>query len=95
MATTLIWTSRAKEQLNKVLNDLYENSPALSESWTNELDKKLTLLADFPEMGRLVPRHELYFYREILVGRYRVKYVYLIDTIYLASIRHQASNAKD
>lgn len=86
---------RAKEHLNNVLNDLYEISPALSESWTDELDKKLALLADFPEMGRLVPKHELYFYREILVGRYRVKYIYLIDTIYLISIRHQASNAKD
>ncbi|WP_461044291.1 type II toxin-antitoxin system RelE/ParE family toxin [Spirosoma harenae] len=53
------------------------------------------MLADFPEMGRLVPKHELYFYREILVGRYRVKYVYLIDTIYLVSIRHQASNSKE
>ncbi|ADB36230.1 type II toxin-antitoxin system RelE/ParE family toxin [Spirosoma linguale] len=95
MATTIIWMPRAKEHLNKVLNDLYEISPTSSETWTDELDKKLALLGDFPEMGRLVPRHELYFYREILVGRYRVKYVFLIDTIYLVSIRHQASNMKD
>ena len=95
MATTIIWMPRAKEHLNEILSDLYEISPALSESWTDELDKKLGLLADFPEMGRLVPKHELYFYREILVGRYRVRYIYLIDTIYLASIRHQASNSND
>jgi len=95
MATTLTWTPRAKEHLNKVLNDLYEISPGLPETWTDELDKKLALLIDFPEMGKLVPRHELYFYREVLVGRYRVKYVYLIDTIYIVSIRHQASNTKE
>ncbi len=95
MAATIGWTARAKEHLNKVLNDLYELSPTLSENWTDELNKKLNLLAEFPEMGRLVPRPELYFYREILVGRYLVKYVFLIDTIYIVSIRHQASNAKD
>ena len=52
---------RAKEHLNGVLTKLYEFSPASSESWTDELDKKLTLLANFPEMGRLVPKHDLYF----------------------------------
>lgn len=95
MTVTIIWTDRAKEHLSKVLSDLYELSPALSESWTDELEKKLALLTNFLEMGRLVPRHDLYFYREILVGRYRVKYVYLIDTVYLISIRHQASNSRD
>lgn len=95
MTATVVWTDRAKEHLNNVLSDLYESSPALSESWTDELEKKLALLTNFPEMGRLVPRHDLYFYREILVGRYRVKCVYLIDTVYLVSIRHQASNSKD
>lgn len=93
--TNLIWTARAKEHLNEVLGDLYEFSPELPEKWTNELDRKLALLVSFPEMGRLVPKHDLYFYRELLVGRYRVKYVYLIDTIYISSIRHQASNPKD
>gem|GEM_PF-6879180 len=33
--TTLFWTDRAKEHLSKVLNDLYEVSPNLSETWTN------------------------------------------------------------
>jgi len=93
--TTLFWTDRAKEHLSKVLNDLYEVSPNLSETWTDELNKKLALLVSFPEMGRLVPNHDLYFYRELLIGRYRVKYVYLIDAIYISSIRHQASNAKN
>jgi len=61
MATALIWTPRAKEHLNNVLIDLYEISPAVSETWTDEPDKKLSLLAEFPEMGRLVPKHDLYF----------------------------------
>lgn len=95
MTTSILWLPRAKEHLTKVLDDLYEISLGLSESWTDELEKKLDLLALFPEMGRMVPKHELYFYREILVGRYRVRYIYLIDTIYLVSIRHQASNTKD
>jgi plasmid stabilization system protein ParE len=44
---------RTKEHLNTILNDLYEISPALSESWTVELEKKLSLLTNFPEMGSL------------------------------------------
>ena len=95
MSASIVWLPLAEEHLNKILNDLYEITSPLAESWTDELDKKLALLSSFPEMGRLVPGHELYFYREILVGQYRVKYVYLIDTIYITAIRHQASSTKN
>lgn len=93
MSVAIKWTPRAEEQFNKVLSDLYDVSPNLSEKWTDELDAKLNLLTSFPEMGRLVLTKDEYFYREILVGRYSVRYLYVLDFICIVSIKHQASNA--
>ncbi|GAB4041836.1 type II toxin-antitoxin system RelE/ParE family toxin [Spirosoma jeollabukense] len=55
-------------------------------------DKKLGLLESFPEMGRKVPEKEVSYLREILVGNYRLLYIFLNNTITIIGVRHQAGH---
>jgi toxin ParE1/3/4 len=70
---------------------IFTLSLAYVDNWSNELTKKLSLLESFPEMGRKVPEKELSHLREILVGNYRLLYIYLLDMITIIGVRHQAS----
>ena len=88
----IIWRDEAKEDLRDILHYLSRSSVRYAEMWTDELDKKLNLLVSFPEMGRIVPEKNTQFFREILVGNYRVLYIYLHDVITVVAIRHSASN---
>ena len=95
MATVVGWSPHAEEQFRKILSELYDRSPEQAEKWSDELLKKINLLESFPEMGRLAPTHGLYFYRQILVGQYRVRYAYFGNSVTIASIRHQAGDSPD
>ncbi|WP_083882478.1 type II toxin-antitoxin system RelE/ParE family toxin [Fibrisoma limi] len=61
------------------------------DAWSDELVRKLKLLESFPEMGRIVPEKQLSHFRELLVGNYRLLYIYLHNTITVVGVRHQAS----
>ncbi|MBD2753175.1 type II toxin-antitoxin system RelE/ParE family toxin [Spirosoma validum] len=87
----IIWKDEAKEDLWDVLHYLSRSSSVYVDNWSNELTKKLGLLESFPEMGRKVPEKELTHLRELLIGNYRLLYIYLQDTITIIAIRHQSS----
>ncbi|MGM9511812.1 MULTISPECIES: type II toxin-antitoxin system RelE/ParE family toxin [Larkinella] len=90
--TEIIWRDEAKEDFRDALQYLSRSSLRYTEQWVDELNRKLTLLATFPEMGRIVPEKNTSFFREILVGKYRVLYIYLQKTITIVAIRHSASD---
>lgn len=46
-------------------------------------------------MGRIIPEKELSFFREIFVGRYRVMYCVMPDTIYIMTIQHMSSSLRN
>lgn len=48
-------------------------------------------MESFPEMGRKVPEKDLIHLREMLIGSYRLLYIYIHDTITIIGVRHQAS----
>ncbi|MGF7217117.1 plasmid stabilization system protein ParE [Spirosoma lacussanchae] len=90
-ATPVIWKDEAKEDLRDILHYLSRSPSAYVENWSDELTKKLKLLESFPEMGRKVPEKELSHLREVLVGNYRLLYIYFHDMITIIAVRHQAS----
>lgn len=89
--TTIIWRDEAKEDLRDVIHYLSGFPTAYVENWSDELTRKLNLLETFPEMGRIVPEKEVSHLREILVGNYRLLYIYLNNLITIIAVRHQAS----
>lgn len=47
---------------------------ALADNWSDELEKKLKLIEQFPGMGRIVPDYDVSFIREVFAGSYRLVY---------------------
>lgn len=43
-------------------------------------------------MGRIVPEKNVSFFREILVGKYSVLYIYLHNKVTVVAIRHSAGD---
>jgi plasmid stabilization system protein ParE len=89
--TPIVWRDSAKEDFRDVLHYLSRYPTAYVDTWTEDLARKLRLLEAFPEMGRIVPEKEISHFREILIGNYRLLYIYLNNSITIVAIRHQSS----
>ncbi len=85
------WTATARKEQGDVYSSLFDVSPTLAEKWHNEVEHKLGLLMNFPEMGRIVPEKQLHFFREIFVGRYRLMYIHIHNAITVVAIRPMAA----
>lgn len=83
----LIWEPDAKEDVRLIYAQLYDYSPALADDWSDELEKKVTTLLNFPEMGRLVPELQIRFIREVFVRRFRLVYQYQDNVVRVLAIR--------
>lgn len=93
--TKITWMSRAEEDFRNILSDFYDVSPAYAQEWTDEVSRKTERLLQFPLMGRIVPEKELSFFREIFVGRYRVMYCVMPETIYIMTIQPMSGSLRN
>lgn len=91
----ITWMPRAEEDLRDILSDLYDASPTYAREWADDLSRKTERLLQFPMMGRVISEKELSFFREIFVGRYRVMYCVMPETIYLMTIQHMSSSLRN
>ncbi|WP_266367594.1 type II toxin-antitoxin system RelE/ParE family toxin [Tellurirhabdus rosea] len=83
----IAWSDEAKETTRDIYAKLLEESSVYAENWLTELEHKLELLEQFPEMGRQVPEFGLSFIREVFVKKYRLVYSYLNQNITIVAIR--------
>lgn len=83
----IAWKDSAREEVREIYENLFDQSPALADEWTDELEKKLKLITQFPEMGRMVPDFYITFIREVFVGRYRLVYSLQEDTPKVLAVR--------
>ncbi|MFD2569824.1 type II toxin-antitoxin system RelE/ParE family toxin [Spirosoma soli] len=70
----IAWKESARDEVREIYEALFDQSPAVADDWSDELEKKLALIEQFPEMGRMVPDFYITFIREVFVGRYRLVY---------------------
>ena len=84
---TLVWEVNARKEVGDTFSYLFDLSPTLANTWADELDKKINLLTNFPEMGRMVADFEISFIREVFVRQYRLIYQYQDDTLRILAIR--------
>ncbi|WP_240625604.1 type II toxin-antitoxin system RelE/ParE family toxin [Spirosoma pollinicola] len=64
----IAWKESAREEVREIYKYLFDQSIAVADEWSDELEKKLGLLIQFPEMGRMVPDFYISFIREVFVG---------------------------
>lgn len=81
------WKDSAREEVRDIYTDLLDKSMAVADDWLNQLEKKLTLLEQFPEMGRMVPDYYISFIREVFVGSYRLVYSTQSETPVTLAVR--------
>lgn len=86
----LSWTPLAEQRLNDVIDKIAQDSHLAAENLIKNILKKVKLLEQFPEMGRIVPELNHKFTRELLEGNYRILYRYNLNQneIIILTIRH-------
>ncbi len=92
MAVHIIWSLLAKSDFKQAVTYIRDDNPIAAQQWRIALLERVELLADFPELGRLVPLKANPAAREIIFGRYRIIYQYaqITDSIQIIRIWHSA-----
>ncbi|MBK8966169.1 type II toxin-antitoxin system RelE/ParE family toxin [candidate division KSB1 bacterium] len=91
MASKIVWTNRATDDLYSVYDTLSAFSDTRAETVTEEIINNIHQLERFPRMGRIVPELNIESIRELLIHRYRVVYSITDATqIQILAVRHSS-----
>ncbi|MBC7570148.1 MAG: type II toxin-antitoxin system RelE/ParE family toxin [Spirosoma sp.] len=81
------WKESAREDVLEIYSYFLSVSFALADNWSDELEKKLKLIEQFPGMGRIVPDYDVSFIREVFVSSYRLVYSTQEDVLKVLAVR--------
>jgi toxin ParE1/3/4 len=97
MAFKIIWSLQAREDLRDIVSFIAADNPTAAESFGFLLMSKADKLANFPQIGRVVPEENDETIREIIVRPYRVVYQVLAAQQAIAIVRvwHGARGAPE
>jgi plasmid stabilization system protein ParE len=84
----IIWTPLASHRLEEIFDFIALDSKANAEKYIEDIISKIELLVDYPNLGRVVPELNIEYYREIIIGNYRIIYKTSQDNIFILTIRH-------
>jgi len=87
MAFKIIWSRQARDDLRDIVTFIAENNQPIAESFGFRLMAKVDLLAQFPEIGRIVPERQDKNIREIILPPYRIVYRVLAENHVVAVAR--------
>ncbi len=92
MAFKIIWSEQARDDLQAIVLFIAQDDPAIAETFGCRLMSKVDVLAQFPEIGRVVPEENDEAIREIILRPYRIIYKVIVEkqTIAIARIWHGA-----
>jgi plasmid stabilization system protein ParE len=79
MAFKIIWSQQARDDLRDIVAFIAADDPHIAESFGLRLISKVDLLAQFPQLGRIVPEERDENIREIVLSPYRI--IYRVMTI--------------
>jgi plasmid stabilization system protein ParE len=74
MAHQIIWSLQARDDLREIVSFIAADNPAVAESFGFRLMSKVDVLANFPQLGRVVPEENDENIREIILRPYRIIY---------------------
>ena len=92
MAFKIIWSEQARDDLQAIVLFIARDNPNVAESFGYRLMSKVDALAQFPQLGRVVPEENDESVREIIFRSYRIIYKILAEKqiVALARIWHGA-----
>ena len=74
MAYKIIWSLQARDDLREIVSFIASDNPAVAESFGLQLMTRTDSLANFPQLGRVVPEQNDENTREIILRPYRIIY---------------------
>jgi len=88
---TVLWTSRARDDLRSIRDFIAEDSPQVATVVVGRILSATERIAAFPESGRYVPEFESRNLREIILRPYRVVYRLVGSSqVHILTIHHGA-----
>jgi plasmid stabilization system protein ParE len=92
MAFQIIWAEQARDDLQAIVLFIAQDNPTVAESFGYRLMSKVDVLAQFPQLGRVVPEENDEMIRELILRPYRIIYKVLAEkeVIAIARVWHGA-----
>jgi len=94
----VLWTNSANKDLVEITDYLAEESLGAAEAFINRIDQQVSRLAEFPQMGRVVPelkRNNVTLFRELVVNPWRIVYREEHDRILIHTVFDGRRNIED
>ena len=97
MAFKIIWSEQARDDLQAIVLFIAQDNPPVAESFGYSLMSKVDLLAQFPQVGRVVPEENDETIREIIFRSYRIIYKIFMEKeiVAIARVWHGARGEPD
>ena len=92
MAFQIIWSAQARDDLQSIVLFIAQDNAPVAESFALRLMSKVDVLAQFPQIGRVVPEENDATIRELILRPYRIIYKVLAgkEIVAIARIWHGA-----
>ena len=87
MAGKIIWSLQAREDLRDIVSFIAADNPAAAQTFGLRLMSKVDALANFPQLGRVVPEENDEAIRELILRPYRIIYQVQADQHMVAIVR--------
>ncbi|MGH7989771.1 MAG: type II toxin-antitoxin system RelE/ParE family toxin [Limisphaerales bacterium] len=87
MAFKIIWSEQARDDLQAIVLFIAQDNPPVAESFGYLLMPKVDVLAQFLQIGRVVPEENDETVREIIFRSYRIIYKVLAEKEIVAIVR--------
>ena len=87
MAFKIIWSEQARDDLQAIVLFIAQDDLAIAETFGCRLMSKVDVLAQFPQIGRVVPEENDETIREIILRPYRIIYQVIVEKQTIAIVR--------
>ncbi len=84
----IIWSEQAKQDLNEIFAYISRDSSNFATLLVNQIHESVSILIDFPNLGRKVPELRDISIREIIFKNYRIIYQIKQENIEIVTIFH-------
>ena len=88
------WTNRSIQDLKSIYDYISLDSTFYAARFISKLIKRVDILIEFPESGRMVPEKNTPEIRELIEGNYRIFYRLRKDEVTILRIHNAARKIK-
>ena len=91
----IVWSPTARRRAAEAVDLIAQDRPTVALEWYEGLVRRIELLRDLPEQGRVVPEWHEESVREILWEPYRVIYEVFVDRVEILTLSHARQQLPD